>query len=61
MYQARLRKRAEILAGNGANGLLRSGGGGPDGLWTLASRTSLGLPVLVALVNHVMQRLLLPS
>ncbi|XP_049534274.1 uncharacterized protein LOC125950378 [Anopheles darlingi] len=61
MYQARLRKRAEILAGNGANGLLRSGGGGPDGLWTLASRTSLGLPVLVALVNRVTQMLLLPS
>uniref|UniRef100_A0A182PQ11 Integral membrane protein DGCR2/IDD n=1 Tax=Anopheles epiroticus TaxID=199890 RepID=A0A182PQ11_9DIPT len=57
MYQARLRKRAEILAGNGASGLSRLSG---DGFWTApASRATVAGLLLVALVQHVTQRLLL--
>uniref|UniRef100_A0A182JQN2 Uncharacterized protein n=1 Tax=Anopheles christyi TaxID=43041 RepID=A0A182JQN2_9DIPT len=58
MYQARLRKRAEILAGNGANGLSRSGGW----FWSQTNRAIIAGLLLVALVQSVTQRLLmLPS
>ncbi|XP_052867277.1 uncharacterized protein LOC128273372 [Anopheles cruzii] len=57
MYQARLRKRAEILAGNGAAPqLLRLSG---EALGIPVSRTSAGMLLLVALANSVTQRLLL--
>ncbi|XP_041767502.1 uncharacterized protein LOC121591155 [Anopheles merus] len=56
MYQARLRKRAEILAGNGASTPSRSG----DWFWSPTSRATVaGLLLLVALVQSVTQRLLL--
>ncbi|XP_050071415.1 uncharacterized protein LOC126559322 [Anopheles maculipalpis] len=55
MYQARLRKRAEILAGNGANQLSRSG----DWCWLPVSRVAAASLLLLALVQSVTQRLLL--
>uniref|UniRef100_A0A182VRP8 Uncharacterized protein n=1 Tax=Anopheles minimus TaxID=112268 RepID=A0A182VRP8_9DIPT len=54
-YQERLRKRAEILAGNGANQLARSG----DWFGSPVSRATAAGLLLLALVQSVTQRLLL--
>ncbi|XP_058057924.1 uncharacterized protein LOC131208988 [Anopheles bellator] len=60
MYQARLRKRAEILAGNGAAPQLPQLWLTGEGLVRIpVSRTSAGMLLLVALANSVTQRLLL--
>uniref|UniRef100_A0A182XV27 Integral membrane protein DGCR2/IDD n=1 Tax=Anopheles stephensi TaxID=30069 RepID=A0A182XV27_ANOST len=54
MYQARLRKRAEILAGNGGNQLA-----GSSWRWLPVNRMATASLLLVALVRGVTQRLLL--